>query len=153
MKKHYIFLLYRGYKKIKLDFFLKKISQNIGKIIRKSSYFNVRKVEKNTYIVLYLTTCLSPYILFKKILYIEYFMKNILVNYNIKNSIKYKNINIYILFYDDIIIYSPLLKIPYPLIHLRRFMLEPMCEISPEKNHPIFNKTMLEILGTFSYNS
>lgn len=38
--------------------------------------------------------------------------------------------------------------VPHPRLHLRRFVLEPLCEISPELVHPLLNKTCREILGS-----
>jgi 2-amino-4-hydroxy-6-hydroxymethyldihydropteridine diphosphokinase len=55
-------------------------------------------------------------------------------------------IDIDILFYDDVIIQSEFLTIPHPLLQLRRFVLEPLCEIAPTLIHPLLNKTVKELL-------
>ena len=51
-----------------------------------------------------------------------------------------------LLFYDDMILNSPELTIPHPLLHQRRFALEPMNEIAPDWIHPILNKTIRSLL-------
>ncbi len=55
-------------------------------------------------------------------------------------------IDIDILFYDDLIIKTPELEIPHPLIHERYFVLNPLAEIAPEKVHPVLKKTIKNLL-------
>lgn len=57
-----------------------------------------------------------------------------------------RTIDIDIIFYDDLVIDSDELKIPHPGSHLRRFVLEPMCEISPDFTHPGFGVTLSLLL-------
>lgn len=40
------------------------------------------------------------------------------------------------------------LTIPHPRMHLRRFVLEALCEIAPEVIHPVLKKTCGEILAS-----
>ena len=56
-------------------------------------------------------------------------------------------IDIDLIFYGDAVIDTPMLTIPHPRIHLRRFVLQPMCEIAPCYKHPILNKTLTELLN------
>ncbi|MEK6320199.1 MAG: 2-amino-4-hydroxy-6-hydroxymethyldihydropteridine diphosphokinase [Acidobacteriota bacterium] len=37
--------------------------------------------------------------------------------------------------------------VPHPRMHLRRFVLEPLCEIAPELAHPVLKKTCREMLA------
>ena len=36
--------------------------------------------------------------------------------------------------------------LPHPLMHLREFVLEPLCEIAPYAIHPLKNKRAFELL-------
>ncbi|MDP3259700.1 MAG: 2-amino-4-hydroxy-6-hydroxymethyldihydropteridine diphosphokinase [Thermodesulfovibrionales bacterium] len=54
-------------------------------------------------------------------------------------------IDLDILFYDDLILKTPDLEIPHPLIQERKFVLKPLCEIAPDKKHPITGKTVKEM--------
>ncbi|MBI4838049.1 MAG: 2-amino-4-hydroxy-6-hydroxymethyldihydropteridine diphosphokinase [Nitrospirae bacterium] len=56
-------------------------------------------------------------------------------------------IDIDILFYDDLIIKTPELGIPHPLIHERYFVLYPLAEIAPEKVHPVLGKSVRTMLS------
>jgi 2-amino-4-hydroxy-6-hydroxymethyldihydropteridine diphosphokinase len=55
-------------------------------------------------------------------------------------------IDLDILFYDADVIHEPQLQIPHPRIPDRRFVLVPLCELSPQLHHPILGKTMSELL-------
>ncbi|HZZ76781.1 MAG TPA: 2-amino-4-hydroxy-6-hydroxymethyldihydropteridine diphosphokinase [Puia sp.] len=57
-----------------------------------------------------------------------------------------RTIDIDILFYDRLIIEEPGLTIPHPRIPDRRFVLEPLNEISPEYEHPVLHKTIHQLL-------
>jgi 2-amino-4-hydroxy-6-hydroxymethyldihydropteridine diphosphokinase len=48
---------------------------------------------------------------------------------------------------------DPFLTIPHPRMHLRRFVLEPLCEIAPEALHPVLNKTVRQLLAELQDNS
>lgn len=54
-------------------------------------------------------------------------------------------IDIDILFYGDKIIDQPELQTPHPLLHTRRFTLEPLAELAPNLIHPIFKKNILQL--------
>lgn len=55
-------------------------------------------------------------------------------------------IDIDILFYDSRIIETEHLKIPHPKMHLRRFVLEPLNELIPHFEHPVFKKKVAQLL-------
>ena len=52
-----------------------------------------------------------------------------------------------LIFYDDLILESDELCIPHVEMHKRRFVLEPLCEIAPYRRHPVYGKTVQEMLG------
>lgn len=57
-----------------------------------------------------------------------------------------RTIDIDILFYDNLIQDNAELIIPHPRIASRRFVLEPLAEIVPELIHPIYHKTVKQLL-------
>lgn len=65
-----------------------------------------------------------------------------------RNSIKYDTriMDIDILFYDNAIVKTKSLTIPHPLIHKRNFVLIPLHEIIPEYIHPLYKKTIKQLL-------
>lgn len=42
------------------------------------------------------------------------------------------------------------LTVPHPHMHVRRFVLQPLAEIAPNLVHPVFNRTIRELLKTTS---
>ncbi len=57
-----------------------------------------------------------------------------------------RTLDIDILFYDDLLLESAVLVIPHPRLHLRRFVLEPLCEIAPHFIHPVLKKKVSVLL-------
>ena len=56
-------------------------------------------------------------------------------------------IDIDIIFYDDLVIDTEELTIPHVSAHARRFVLEPVCEISPMLVHPGFGVRVYVLLN------
>ena len=61
-------------------------------------------------------------------------------------------IDIDILFYDDLILNTPNLQIPHPLIEQRQFVLVPLAEIAPDLIHPCTNKSISQTLEELNIN-
>ena len=58
------------------------------------------------------------------------------------NYYQARTIDIDIILYGNLVINTPELIIPHPLMCERMFVLQPMAEIAPELQHPILSKTM-----------
>lgn len=52
-----------------------------------------------------------------------------------------------VILYDDSVINHPDLILPHPRMHLRRFVLKPLCDMDPGLRHPILNQTVQHLLN------
>ena len=57
-----------------------------------------------------------------------------------------RNIDLDLLLYEDIVMYTPELKLPHPDMQNRDFVLLPLAEIAPELVHPTLQKTISELV-------
>jgi 2-amino-4-hydroxy-6-hydroxymethyldihydropteridine diphosphokinase len=92
--------------------------------------------------VIAVETQMSPHALLSEILSIESLLGRI------RNKAHYSSriIDIDILLFDDVVLSEPDLTIPHPLLHERKFVLIPLCEIASELVHPVLKKTFRELL-------
>jgi 2-amino-4-hydroxy-6-hydroxymethyldihydropteridine diphosphokinase len=88
-------------------------------------------------------TTLAPHALMASLLVIESLLGRI------RSKEKYgpRLIDIDLLFYNDTIINTPELTLPHPYLHTRRFVLVPLNELKPDLVHPVFQKTINQLLA------
>ncbi len=124
----------------------KLIQKNIGKIKRASSVYSTSawgNENQNDFLnqVLVIDTTMNSSEAMKAILDIEQQMGRIRTRKNAPRII-----DIDILFFNKEIIQSKALSLPHPLIQERKFVLTPLNELSPSFIHPVFNKTIHQLL-------
>jgi 2-amino-4-hydroxy-6-hydroxymethyldihydropteridine diphosphokinase len=56
-----------------------------------------------------------------------------------------REIDVDIIFYDDLIITTPELTIPHPRFAEREFVLKPLCDLNPDLIDPVSHKTVQEL--------
>jgi 2-amino-4-hydroxy-6-hydroxymethyldihydropteridine diphosphokinase len=59
-----------------------------------------------------------------------------------------REIDIDILFYDNVMYKDKELEIPHPRLQERDFVLQPFADINPDFSHPVLKKTIRELLDT-----
>jgi 2-amino-4-hydroxy-6-hydroxymethyldihydropteridine diphosphokinase len=126
---------------------LELIDIKIGRISSRSDIYETEpwgfKSENNFLnMVIKAHTKRKPHDLIKKIRLIEDQLGRIRDNTHYIS----RTIDIDILLYGNRIIDKPDLKIPHPLIQDRRFVLVPFCDIAPKVIHPLFSKTIEDLL-------
>ncbi len=70
-------------------------------------------------------------------------------------TVGYQNrtLDLDLLFYDDLVLNEATLTLPHPSMEKRRFVLQPLAEIAPNKLHPILQKTTTVLLTECSDNT
>ena len=125
------------------------LSQLLGRLINKSAIYEsepwgFEADERFVNQVLLFETLLQPTEILKVIAEIE--RRNGRIR-PAEGGYASRTLDIDILFYDDLILDTPDLQIPHPLLHLRAFALLPLCEIAPDFVHPALNRTIEELIG------
>ena len=57
-----------------------------------------------------------------------------------------RSIDLDILLFDDLVLKEDDLEIPHPFMHDRDFVLKPLCEIAPDRIHPVLKKKICDLV-------
>lgn len=125
---------------------LTHIEHHCGPIISKSGIYQTQawgKLQQPDFLnqVICIRTFLNPFGLLSVLNLIESQMGRIR-----KEKWEPRVIDIDILYYDQVCLQTPKLRIPHPHIHSRRFVLLPLCELIPDFIHPELEQTNAQLL-------
>jgi 2-amino-4-hydroxy-6-hydroxymethyldihydropteridine diphosphokinase len=136
-----------GDREKKLQGALDKIAEFIGIIFSRSSVYETepwgfQSSDHFLNMVIGVETNLNPSGLLGRLLMIESLLGRLRDGKQYSSRI----IDIDILLYGSQKVDIISLKIPHPRMHERKFVLVPLCEIAPDFVHPVFGKSMNELL-------
>ena len=124
------------------------LAERVGDVLALSGFYETEPwgfQSENTFLnaALRLETSLSPLELLKATQQIEVEMGR-----TQKSNGTYHDriIDIDILLYDNLVLQTPELTLPHPLMHERLFVMEPLAEIAPNVIHPVFKKPVISLL-------
>lgn len=125
------------------------IEARCGKIIKMSSLYESEPwgFVSDEYFVnqaICIETELSAHDLLKELLQIESELGRVRNDNNIGYASR--PIDLDVIYYGDMINDDDFLSLPHPRLHLRRFVLEPLCEIASDFKHPNLKLTNKELL-------
>ena len=133
---------------------LKELEVQVGRIVRVSNLYITKSwgFESRDFYngCVILKTKFSPEIVLKKLLSIEDFLGRTRSGNDEYSS---REIDLDLLFFDQLILSSEDLTLPHPHLNKRNFVLIPMVDIAPEFVHPIINKSIKSLLLISKDNS
>ncbi len=146
---HTVYLLIGGNlsdRKLNLEQAAQLIEEQCGDIISISSIYETAAwgfADQPAFLnqVLVLNTELEPEELMHKLLSVETKLGRVR-----EQKMGPRTIDIDILLINDVTLQTDHLTVPHPSLHLRRFALTPLAEVSPTKKHPTLHKTISELL-------
>jgi 2-amino-4-hydroxy-6-hydroxymethyldihydropteridine diphosphokinase len=135
---------------------IQKIGERIGNVSSLSAFYATSPWEfqsENTFLnaVVCMETTLSPYELLAITQQIEREIGRTAKSVN--HTYADRLIDIDLLMVEDRIINEPGLTLPHPLMHKRRFVMEPFAEIAPDVLHPVLRETIHDLYIDFFSSS
>ena len=133
---------------------VRKIRKQIGEVVSLSAFYATAPwgfSSDNTFLnaALCAKTALTPLEVLQTTQKIEREMGRTHKSVNAVYSDRVIDIDLLLCFADDgapVLLDAPGLQLPHPLMQERRFVLEPLAEIAPGVAHPVFKKTIQELL-------
>ena len=123
------------------------LAERVGDVLALSGFYETEPwgfQSENTFLnaALQLDTSLSPLELLKATQEIEIEMGR-----TQKSNGAYHDriIDIDILLYDDEVLQTPELTLPHPLMHERKFVMDPLAEIAPFVVHPVLKERIIDL--------
>lgn len=134
----------------KLDDACNLIDKHAGKITKHSSVYESEPwgfQDENKFLnqVVFIETQMEPVALLRTLQNLEDELGKVRTSQ--EESYSSRIIDIDILFYHNEIIETRELTIPHQLLHRRKFTLLPLSEIAGDLVHPVFNKTIRQLLA------
>jgi 2-amino-4-hydroxy-6-hydroxymethyldihydropteridine diphosphokinase len=134
-----------GDKRKNIEIAIEKLKEKGIKILKVSSIIETEPYgykDQDSFLnaVCLVETSLDPFSLLRVLLNIEEEMGR-------KRIFKWgpRNIDLDIIFYDDLVIESEELIIPHPDAHNRTFVMGPISEIEPDFVHPVLKRKVIDI--------
>ncbi len=141
-----------GYREENLRSAIARLAE-LGEVVAVSSFFETEPVEFTTQpwflnCAVALRTELMPKLFLSKTLALEQEMGR-----RRSQPKGPRTIDIDILLFGNSVIHTPQLDVPHVAMHERRFVLEPLDEIAAGVRHPIFKRTVREMLQALPHNA
>ena len=123
------------------------LKENVGTVLQQSQYYSssawgYQSKHEFVNLAVIINTSLSPEETLRQCLTIEQILGR---KHHTPHHYADRTMDIDIIFYDDIVMDTPLLQIPHPRMQIRNFVLTPLAEICPQKLHPVLHKTVREL--------
>ena len=140
-----------GDKELNLRVAVQKIEERIGKVISLSAFYATAPwgfQSDNNFLnaAAGVETSLSPFDILERTQRIEQEIGRLHKSHDGVYSDRL--IDIDLLLYGDLILNTPTLTLPHPLMHERLFVMEPLAEIAPKVVHPVLKQTIFSVYAT-----